>query len=141
MQELERMKLAEFAEHYPHQLSGGMRQRAALARTLVIEPDIILLDEPFSALDAQTKLVLQRHFARTIAEAGVTCVLITHDLNEAVIMADRVVVMSGRPGTVVDEFAIELGNRRDPLARSMEAQTGVYVKRLFDTLHLENEAA
>ncbi|MWD28373.1 ATP-binding cassette domain-containing protein [Aquicoccus sp. SCR17] len=141
MTELERMKLAEFAEHYPHQLSGGMRQRAALARTLVIEPDIILLDEPFSALDAQTKLVLQRHFARTIAEAGVTCVLITHDLNEAVIMADRVVVMSGRPGTVVDDFPIELANRTDPLARSLEPEAGVYVKRLFDTLHLENEAA
>lgn len=141
MEELARMKLAEFADKYPHQLSGGMRQRAALARTLVIQPDIILLDEPFSALDAQTKLVLQRHFARTIAESGVTCVLITHDLNEAVIMADRVVVMSGRPGTVVDEFPIELGNRQDPLARSLEPRAGVYVKRLFDTLHLENQAA
>jgi NitT/TauT family transport system ATP-binding protein len=140
MEELARMKLEEFADKYPHQLSGGMRQRAALARTLVIEPDIILLDEPFSALDAQTKLVLQRHFARTIAEAGVTCVLITHDLNEAVIMADRVVVMSGRPGTVVDDFPIELKNR-DPLARSLEPQAGIYVKRLFDTLHLENETA
>ena len=85
--------------------------------------------------------MLQRHFARTIAESGVTCVLITHDLNEAVIMADRVVVMSGRPGTVVDEFPIELGNRQDPLARSLEPQAGVYVKRLFDTLHLENQAA
>ncbi|WP_238366711.1 ABC transporter ATP-binding protein [Mesobacterium pallidum] len=141
MLELERMKLAEFADKYPHQLSGGMRQRAALARTLVIEPDIILLDEPFSALDAQTKLVLQRHFARTIAEAGVTCVLITHDLNEAVIMSDRVVCMSGRPGTVVDEFPIELGNRTDPLARSMESKCGNYVKRLFDLLHLEDQAA
>jgi NitT/TauT family transport system ATP-binding protein len=139
--ELKRMQLADFADNYPHQLSGGMRQRAALARTLAIEPELVLLDEPFSALDAQTKLVLQRHFARTIAEAGVTCVLITHDLNEAVIMSDRVVVLSGRPGRVVDEFAIDLPHRTDPLQRSLEPQCGVYVKRLFDALHLENEEA
>ena len=139
--ELQRMQLADFADSYPHQLSGGMRQRAALARTLAIEPELVLLDEPFSALDAQTKLVLQRHFARTIADAGVTCVLITHDLNEAVIMSDRVVVLSGRPGRVVDEFEIDLPHRTDPLQRSLEPQCGVYVKRLFDALHLENEDA
>lgn len=141
MEELTRMQLVDFADKYPHHLSGGMRQRAALARTLAIEPEIILLDEPFSALDAQTKLVLQRHFARTIAETGVTCVLITHDLNEAVILADRVVVLSGRPGRVIDEFEIDLPHRTDPLKRSLEPQAGVYVKRLFDALHLEDQDA
>jgi len=139
--ELERVRLADFAHHYPHQLSGGMRQRAALARTLAIDPEIVLLDEPFSALDAQTKVVLQKSFSTTIAETGVTCLLITHDLQEAVIMSDRVVVLSGRPGTVVDEFPIELPHRDDPMARSMESGTRDYVKRLFDTLHLEDQAA
>lgn len=138
---LSRLGLGGMEARRPAALSAGQRQRLALARLLYEARPVVVLDEPFSALDAQTKLVLQRHFARTIAEAGVTCVLITHDLNEAVIMSDRVVVMSGRPGTVVDEFTIELGNRRDPLARSLAPETGAYVKRLFDTLHLENEAA
>ena len=138
--ELARVGLSEFADHYPHQLSGGMRQRVALARTLAIRPEIILLDEPFSALDAQTKLVLQRSFARTLRDAGVTCVLITHDLQEAVVMADRVVVLSGRPGTVVDAFAVDLPDRYDPLARSVHPGTAPYVRRLFDTLHIADAA-
>ncbi|MEW5422736.1 ABC transporter ATP-binding protein [Amorphus sp. 3PC139-8] len=139
--ELARVRLSEFAFHYPHQLSGGMRQRAALARTLAIDPEIVLLDEPFSALDAQTKVILQKSFSQTIAETGVTCLLITHDLQEAVIMSDRVVVLSGRPGTVIDEFAIDLPHRNDPVARSMEPGAQTYVKRLFDALHLEDQAA
>lgn len=141
LHELERMQLADFAHHYPYQLSGGMRQRAALARTLAIEPSVVLLDEPFSALDAQTKLLLQRNFARTLQEAGLTCVLITHDLQEAVIMADEVVVMSDRPGTVIDQFHVDLPHRDDPLARTTLDATGRYVKRLFDTLHLTDRSA
>ena len=134
--ELARTKLSDFERHYPHQLSGGMRQRVALARTLAIEPELILLDEPFSALDAQTKLILQESFARTLKGTGVTAVLITHDLQEAVIMADRVLVLSGRPGTVVDTFAVDLPDRDDPMARSLHGATRDYVKRLFDTLHI-----
>ena len=125
---------------YPHQLSGGMRQRVALARTLAMRPGLILLDEPFSALDAQTKLVLQRRFAISLHEAGVTCVLITHDLQEAVTMADRVVVLSGRPGTVIDGFDVDLPDRFDPLARATHPGTGAYVRRLFDTLHIADAA-
>lgn len=139
LKELDRMKLSEFANSYPHQLSGGMRQRAALARTLAIDPEVVLLDEPFSALDAQTKLILQRHFARTLARSGVTCVLITHDLNEAVIMADRVIVLSGRPGQVIDDFRIELEEPIDPLKRKFDPASGVYARRLFDLLHLGDE--
>ena len=138
--ELVRVGLEGFAGHYPHQLSGGMRQRVALARTLAIRPEVILLDEPFSALDAQTKLVLQRSFARTLRDAGVTCVLITHDLQEAVVMADRVVVLSGRPGTVVDAFAVDLPDRYDPMARALHPGTATYVKHLFDTLHIADAA-
>ena len=88
--EIARCKLTDFANHYPYQLSGGMRQRAALARTLAIRPDIVLLDEPFSALDAQTKMLLQKSFGQTIMESGVTTLLITHDLSEAVAMSEKV---------------------------------------------------
>ena len=139
--ELDRCRLTGFGDHYPHQLSGGMRQRAALARTLAVEPDIILLDEPFSALDAQTKLILQRSFARTIADAGVTALFITHDLNEAVLMSDRVVVMSGRPGRIIDDITIDLPARADPMARRAEPRVQKYFEMLFGLLHLEEQAA
>ena len=115
--EIARCRLEDYAERYPHQLSGGQRQRAALARTLAIEPDLVLLDEPFSALDAQTKLLLQRSFARTIAASGVTTLLITHDLAEAVAMSDRILVMSERPGRIVEEIEVGLPGRDDPIAR------------------------
>ena len=102
---LESFSLAEFAGHYPHQLSGGMRQRVALARTLAVDPSVLLLDEPFSAVDAQTRMVLQRELAQTLERAGKTALLITHDLLEAVTLSDRVLVMSRRPGHIIDEIA------------------------------------
>ena len=95
---LQAFKLGEFAERYPHQLSGGMRQRAALARTLAVDPSVLLLDEPFSAVDAQTRIMLQHDLAQTLKNAKKTALLITHDLLEAVILSDRVLVMSKRPG-------------------------------------------
>lgn len=137
--ELERCRLGEFASHYPYQLSGGMRQRAALARTLAIRPDLILLDEPFSALDAQTKILLQRSFSATIADAALSTVLITHDLQEAVLMADRILVMSDRPGRLIEEIVIDLPHRRDPVARMHEPRAAEYVNQLFKALHLEEK--
>jgi NitT/TauT family transport system ATP-binding protein len=128
--------LAEFARHYPHQLSGGMRQRVALARTLAVNPSVLLLDEPFSAVDAQTRIVLQRDLASTLAQAGKTALLITHDLAEAVLMADRVLVMSARPGRIVDEIKVELPHRDDPIARRREARVGDYVATLMRRLHI-----
>jgi len=139
--ELERCRLTEFADHYPYRLSGGMRRRAALARTLAIEPDIVLLDEPFSALDAQTKLILQKSFASTIASSGVTTVLITHDLAEAVTMSDRVIVLSERPGRIVEEIKLDLPHRDDPITRRGLGRANEYIVHLFGLLRLEERLA
>jgi NitT/TauT family transport system ATP-binding protein len=141
LRELERCRLQDFAASYPYQLSGGMRQRAALARTLAIEPAIVLLDEPFSALDAQTKLILQKSFAQTIASSGITTLLITHDLMEAVIMSDRILVMSERPGRIVEEIPVALPDRDNPMARISAARAREYVDHLLASLHLQEKAA
>src|SRR5438067_6979635 len=119
---LENFNLAEFTGHYPHQLSGGMRQRVALARTLAVDPSVLLLDEPFSAVDAQTRMALQHELAQTLKRARKTALLITHDLLEAVILSDRVLVMSARPGRIVDEIAIRIGDRDDPLRRRQDGR-------------------
>ena len=133
---LKKFNLAEFAAHYPHQLSGGMRQRVALARTLAVNPHVLLLDEPFSAVDAQTRIVLQRDLARTLAESGKTALLITHDLLEAVTLSDRVLVMSRRPGTIVEEIAIDMPRRDDPIARRADPKVNDYLARLMDRLDI-----
>src|SRR5499427_7315780 len=131
---LANFKLAEFSGHYPHQLSGGMRQRAALARTLAVDPHVLLLDEPFSAVDAQTRMALQRDLALTLLRAGKTALLITHDLTEAVTLSDRVLVMSRRPGRIIDEITIDLPHRDDPIARRHDARTAEHVARLMERL-------
>jgi NitT/TauT family transport system ATP-binding protein len=137
---LENLKLAEFSNHYPHQLSGGMRQRVALARTLAVDPTVLLLDEPFSAVDAQTRITLQQELAQTLKRAGKTALLITHDLLEAVTLSDRVLVMSRRPGKIIDEIAIEIPGRDDPLTRRHDARITGYVNRLMDQLGIGTEA-
>lgn len=141
MAELAHCQLSGFDNHYPYQLSGGMRQRAALARTLAIDPEIILLDEPFSALDAQTKLLLQNSFAGTIADSGKTTLLITHDLVEAVLMSDRILVLSERPGTIVAEIEVGLPKRNRPIERRVMPEVSDYAAQLFKHLKLEEKAA
>jgi NitT/TauT family transport system ATP-binding protein len=128
--------LEAFADAYPHQLSGGMRQRAALARTMATDPSVVLMDEPFSALDAQTKLILQRDLARTLARLGKTCLFITHDLAEAVALSDRVLVMSRRPGRIIEEIAIDLPDRDDPFGRRQNDGVTAYLRRLTELLDL-----
>jgi NitT/TauT family transport system ATP-binding protein len=137
---LANFNLAEFSNHYPHQLSGGMRQRVALARTLAVDPHVLLLDEPFSAVDAQTRMILQRDLAQTLKQAGKTALLITHDLSEAVTLSDRVLVMSRRPGTVVEEIAIDMPGRDDPIARRHHPKVNDYVARLMDRLDIGHVA-
>jgi NitT/TauT family transport system ATP-binding protein len=133
---LEKCHLKGFEDHYPYQLSGGMRQRAALARTLAIDPLVLLLDEPFSAVDAQTKMVLQQDLAQMIAEEKKTALFITHDLLEAVVLSDRILVMSERPGSIIKEITVDLPFRDDPLSRRGLPEVAVYAAQLMQLLHI-----
>ena len=109
---LAQVGLSEFARHYPHQLSGGMQQRVNLARVLVNRPRVMLMDEPFCALDAQTRLQMQEMLLRLWHELHMTIVFVTHDVDEAVFLSDRVVVLSQRPGAVKAELPIDLPRPR-----------------------------
>jgi len=131
---LDGLSLADFSGHYPHQLSGGMRQRVALARTLAVDPTVLLLDEPFSAVDAQTRMVLQFELAQTLRREAKTALLITHDLLEAVTLSDRVLVMSNRPGRIIDEMKIELPDRENPMSRRRDPHVNDYVDVLMQRL-------
>ena len=111
---LEAVGLADFAEHYPGQLSGGMRQRAALARALSLETEILLMDEPFGALDEQTRMVLGEDLSVLLARSKKTIVFVTHSLGEAVFLADRVAVFSARPGTIKQVITIDEPHPRKP---------------------------
>ena len=106
--------LAGFADHHPHQLSGGMRQRVALMRTFLFERDLMLLDEPFGALDALTRTRMQHWLLELWARHRRTVLFITHDIDEAILLGDRVLVMTARPGTIKSETVIDLPRPRDP---------------------------
>lgn len=127
---LEAVGLSEFADHYPSQLSGGMRQRAALARVLSLETDILLMDEPFGALDEQTRMVLGEDLSVLLSQSRKTIVFVTHSLGEAVFLADRVAVFSARPGTIKQIISVD-----EPHPRKPEFMTSPKFHELRDQLY------
>lgn len=131
---LAKCHLKGFEDHYPYQLSGGMRQRAALARTLAVDPQVLLMDEPFSALDAQTKMILQQDLAKMLFEKKKTALFITHDLIEGIALSDRLLVMSERPGTIIEEIEVNLPHRDNPLERRKLPEIGPLAGRLMELL-------
>lgn len=110
---IERLGLSDFTRSYPGSLSGGMRQRVAIARAMATEPGILLMDEPFAALDAQMREILQDLLLEVCENTRRTVVFVTHSLEEAVILGDRVVVMSARPGRIIDDIRVPFGRPRD----------------------------
>ena len=132
---LDQLGLHGFADHYPSTLSGGMRQRVALARTLVNEPSVLLLDEPFASLDFQNKLLIENDTAKLVREGGRSLLLITHDIEEAVSLADRVIVLSKRPTQVKAVYDIDLGTERtDMMAMRDSRDFSQYVRRIWADL-------
>lgn len=124
------LKLEKFRHSYPHQLSGGMRQRAALGQILVTRPKVLLLDEPFGALDALTRDQLNVELLRLWQEMRQTVLLITHSIAEAVFLSDRILVMSEHPGHIIEDIRIDLPRPRDPRASKESVEFGRYVARL-----------
>ena len=116
LEQLRLVKLEKFARSYPHQLSGGMQQRVAIARALAYNPAVLLMDEPFAALDALTRDDMQRLLADVWRATRKTVIYVTHNVAEAIYLADRVVVMTAHPGTVKIEVPIRLPRSRDPLS-------------------------
>lgn len=131
--------LWDFRNAYPRQLSGGMRQRAALIRTLALSPDILLLDEPFSALDYQTRLNVSDDIGSIIKEKGISTLLVTHDLEEAISMADRVIVLSKRPGAIIADIPIKLSiDNRTPKTSRNAPEFNNYYNQIWEVVHNEN---
>ena len=134
---LDEYGLGDFRNLYPRQLSGGMRQRVALVRTLATEPSICLLDEPFSALDYTSRLTLQDDVSTILRKSGKTCVLVTHDIPEAIAMCDRVIVLTNRPGRVKVNLPIELSKRdKHPLLRRRAPEFGKYFNSIWEEMEL-----
>lgn len=133
---LEQYGLKPFARAKPSQLSGGMRQRAALIRTLLLDPELLLLDEPFSALDYQTRLTVSDDIGQIIRRSGKTALLVTHDLSEAVSLADRVIVLSKRPATVLCIVPVSFDLENDtPLNRRNAPEFKTYFNQIWKELN------
>jgi NitT/TauT family transport system ATP-binding protein len=137
---LEMMGLADFRDHLPAELSGGMKQRAALARVLAFDPKVLLMDEPFGALDAQTREAMQEELTRLWERTGKTIVFVTHDIEEAVYLGDRVVVLSARPARIREEVRIDLPRPRD-LTVKKSVQCLEYRNYIWDLIRSESAQA
>lgn len=134
---LKKYGLWEFRKKYPRQLSGGMRQRAALIRTMASSPDLLLLDEPFSALDYQTRLAVCDDLYEIIRRENKTTVLVTHDISEALSTADRIIVLSKRPSKILNIHLIDLNKEISPLKRREDPRFSKWFERLWRELNYE----
>ena len=134
---LARVGLAGFEHYYPHQLSGGMRKRVALAQTLINEPRILLMDEPFSALDVQTRTLMENELLTLWSASRASVVFVTHDLEEAVSLADRVYVFTAGPGTVKTDYAVPLPRPRNVAEIRFEAAFRAIYEEIWDDLRDE----
>jgi NitT/TauT family transport system ATP-binding protein len=128
--------LARFARHYPHQLSGGMKQRVGIARALASDPEVLLMDEPLASLDAQTRSIMQEELLRIWATLGKTVVYVTHSLEEALLLGDRVVLLTARPGRVSQVFPVDLGRPRGLEVRASPAY-GALLDKIWSQLREE----
>ena len=138
---IERVGLSGFEEHYPHELSGGMRQRANIIRTLIYDPELILMDEPFGPLDAQTRIVLQDQLLKLWSASKKTIIFITHDLIEAITLADRVVLMSSRPGKIKSIENVAIPRPRDVFKIHESEEFRAVYERLWQQLRPEVKLA
>ncbi|MFC0672853.1 ABC transporter ATP-binding protein [Brachybacterium hainanense] len=137
---LDRVRLADFAGSYPHQLSGGMRQRVAIARAFATGSPLLLMDEPLGALDAQTRLLMQEELIALWEQERKTVLMVTHDIDEAILLSDRVIVMSGRPGTLREDIAVPFPRPRSfDIERS--AEFGELRSRIWNLLREDVRAA
>lgn len=134
MRLLEQVDLAPFAHAYPHQLSGGMAKRAEIVRILAIDPDLLLMDEPFGALDAQTKINMQDVLLHVLQTMRKTVIFITHDLEEAVVLSDRVLTLAARPGRVKHEHVIGLPRPRDSRAARLDPRFADFLRLVWDDI-------
>ena len=141
MEMLKNYGLYNFRNYYPRQLSGGMRQKAALARTLAIGPDLLLLDEPFSALDYQTRLSVGNEVGEILRKEKITTILVTHDVPEAVSISDRVIVFTERPAKIKKEYSIEFdcGEERTPMKCRNTSEFGGYFREIWRDLDVAGE--
>ena len=129
--------LTKFRRHYPHQLSGGMRQRSAIARAFVTDPAMLLMDEPFAALDAQNRVILQAELVRLWEQTGKTVVYVTHSIEEALLMGDRTVVMTAQPGRIKEIIEVPFPHPRDLVALSASAEFGALKLAIWRVLEDE----
>ena len=128
---LDKYNLADFKNSFPNQLSGGMKQRAALIRTLALKPDVLLLDEPFSQLDSQTRIEVSNDVYKIIKNEKKSVILVTHDIEEAICMSDRIILLSKSPAKIIKEFIIDMNESFLPIDKRLDPKMNDYLKEIM----------